>query len=75
MVAAGRVDADPAHHRPDPVDPRADFNGSGTVDFADFLSFVSVFGKADATFDLDGSNQVDFGDFLIFVQSFGKSLN
>ena len=58
-----------------PADPRADFDGSGAVDFPDFLSFVRVFGTVDSTFDLDGSNQVDFGDFLIFVQSFGKSLN
>jgi hypothetical protein len=55
-----------------PVEPRADFNKSGVVDFADFLIFAIVFGSADPTVDLDGSGIVDFGDFLIFAQSFGK---
>lgn len=55
-----------------PVEPRADFNGNGVVDFADFLIFAGVFGAADSSVDLDGSGIVDFGDFLIFAQSFGK---
>ncbi|MBT3604908.1 MAG: choice-of-anchor D domain-containing protein [Candidatus Latescibacteria bacterium] len=58
-----------------PADPRADFNGSGVVDFPDFLSFVQAFGTPDATFDLNDNGQVDFPDFLTFVQSFGKSVN
>jgi hypothetical protein len=56
-----------------PADPRADFNGSGTIDFPDFLSFAQAFGTNDATYDLNNNGQVDFPDFLTFVQSFGKS--
>jgi hypothetical protein len=57
------------------ADPRTDFNGSGVVDFPDFLAFVQVFGTANATFDLNGSGLVDFVDFLTFAQNFGKSVN
>jgi hypothetical protein len=57
------------------TDPRTDFDGSGTVDFPDFLAFVKAFGTADASYDLDDSNQVDFGDFLIFAQNFGKVID
>ena len=57
-----------------PVNPRADFDGSGTVDFADFLGFVQAFGQAEPAYDLNDSGTVDFGDFLILVQSFGKSV-
>lgn len=55
----------------------ADFDGSGRVDFPDFLSFAQQFGKGlgdigfDAKFDLDGSGRVDFGDFVSFAQQFG----
>jgi hypothetical protein len=45
-----------------PVEPRADFNGSGVVDFADFLVFAGVFGSSDPTVDLDGSGIVDFAE-------------
>lgn len=58
-----------------PADPRTDFNGSGVVDFPDFLSFVQAFGTADANFDLNGSGTVDFVDFLTFAANFGKSVN
>ena len=58
-----------------PADPRTDFDGSRTVNFQDFLLFVSAFGTTDATFDLNGSGTVDFPDFLIFVQNFGKTIN
>jgi len=57
----------------------SDFDGSGRVDFADFLSFAGAFGKRagdegfDSRFDLDASTSVDFGDFLIFASNFGKS--
>ncbi|HCK11609.1 MAG TPA: hypothetical protein DHW45_17175 [Candidatus Latescibacteria bacterium] len=57
----------------------SDFDGSGRVDFADFLEFAGAFGKSTgeegfgAKFDLDGSTIVDFGDFLIFAANFGKS--
>ena len=58
-----------------PADPRADFDGSRTIDFSDFLLFVGAFGTVNTTFDLDGSGTVDFPDFLIFVQNFGKAVN
>ena len=57
-----------------------DFDGSGEVDFPDFLQFVSKFGarhgdeRYEARFDLDGDNEVGFGDFLIFAGSFGKTV-
>ena len=50
----------------------ADFDGSGTVDFADFLQFVQAFGTTEALYDLDNSGTVDFADFLLFVQVFGS---
>ena len=57
----------------------ADFDGSGTVDIADFLTFVDHFGLSrgdagyDARYDLDGDGTIGIGDFLIFVNAFGKS--
>ena len=57
----------------------ADFDGSGTVDFADFLGFVDQFGlsrgdaRYDARYDLNGNGEIGFGDFLIFVNDFGKT--
>ena len=59
---------------------QADFDGSGVVDFADFLQFVSVFGSAtgddnfQAKFDFDGSGKVDFADFLQFINVFGQTV-
>ena len=56
----------------------ADFDGSGGVDFMDFLSFVLAFettqGDAnwDSRFDLDGDLEVRFGDFLVFARFFGQ---
>ena len=55
-----------------------DFDGSGFVDFSDFLLFVGKFGarqgdeRYEGRFDLDGDGEVAFGDFLIFVGQFGK---
>jgi len=49
----------------------ADFDGSGVVDFVDFLLFAGAFGSAEAQFDLDGNGSVDFPDFLAFAQAFG----
>jgi photosystem II stability/assembly factor-like uncharacterized protein len=49
-----------------------DFDGSGIVDFPDFLLFAAAFGTASSTHDLDGSGTVDFPDFLIFVANFGN---
>ena len=57
----------------------ADFDGSGTVDVADFLAFVDQFGLSrgdagyDARYDLDGNGEIGIGDFLIFVNAFGKT--
>jgi leucyl aminopeptidase len=54
-----------------------DFDGSGVVDFADFLSFAEVFGTdpvlpEDEVFDLDSDGAVGFSDFLIFAENFGR---
>lgn len=57
-----------------PINPHTDFDGSGKVDFADFLSFAQAFGTTNTTYDLNSNTQVDFGDFLIFVQNFGKEV-
>lgn len=57
----------------------SDFDGSGRVDFSDFLAFAGAFGKSagqegfDTKFDLDNSMVVDFGDFLVFAGNFSKS--
>ena len=54
-----------------------DFDGSGTVDFPDFIAFAAAFGKSadgdNAKFDLDSSGAIDFGDFLVFATSFGQA--
>ena len=58
--------------------PTPDFDGDGTVGFADFLLFVAQFGFSeddegyDVWFDLDGDGTIGFGDFLIFANAFGK---
>lgn len=55
----------------------ADFDGSGTVDFNDFISFAQQFGKKsdapdfDVKFDLNQSGAIDFADFISFAQQFG----
>jgi len=60
---------------------QADFDGSGQVDFSDFLLFAGGYGILgsdlwfDPRFDLDGNNQVGFSDFLIFAGIFGRALN
>ena len=59
----------------------SDFDGDGTVGFADFLLFVEQFGFSredeayQARFDLDGDGMIGFSDFLIFVNSFGKKVS
>ena len=59
----------------------SDFDGSGTVDVADFLAFVDLFGLSrgdagyDARYDLDGDGVIGIGDFLIFVNDFGKTVS
>jgi hypothetical protein len=56
-----------------------DFDGSGLVDFNDFLLFARNFGKVelasdyDQVYDLNNDGQVNFPDFLEFVRHFGRS--
>jgi hypothetical protein len=57
-----------------PGDARADFDGSGTIDFVDFLGFAGAFGTPDGTYDVDQSGSVDFSDFLVFVENFGRQV-
>ena len=48
----------------------ADFDGSGKVEFADFLAFASAFGTSDPAFDLSGNGVVDFADLVAFSAAF-----
>ena len=63
------------------AEPSPDFDGSGVVDFSDFLLFVGAFGsqegqkKYEARYDLTGDGAIGFDDFLIFASSFGKAVN
>ena len=57
-----------------------DFDGSGVVDFTDFLAFSAAFGSdtldpANEPFDLDVDGFVGFSDFLIFAENFGRDLS
>ena len=73
-----RVVFDDTHIALQPAAPTPDFNGDGTVDFADFLLFTAQFGlrrgtaQFDARYDLDGDGTIGFGDFLIFSSAFGQ---
>ncbi len=55
----------------------ADFDGSGRVDFADFVLFARAFGTVpgnplfEPRFDLNGNDRVDFSDFVLFAGVFG----
>ena len=54
-----------------------DFDGNGTVEFADFLVLSSNFGQdvADHTFgDVDCDGTVAFADFLVLSNNFGQSV-
>ena len=59
--------------------PSPDFNGKGSVNFADFLTFAGKFGsrlgqeRYDTRCDLNGTGEIDFDDFLIFADSFGST--
>ena len=63
-----------------PSGPSADFNGDGSVNVADFLLFVGVFGsqqgdgKYDAKYDLVRDGAITVADFLIFVDNYGKTV-
>lgn len=60
---------------------RSDFDGSGNVDFGDFIAFAIAFGTRsgdfafDAAFDLDDDGQVGFSDFLSFSSAFGATVS
>ena len=56
------------------LEAKSDFDGSGMIDFTDFLLFVGAFGSAESEYDIDGSGSVDFPDFLMFVSVFGKTV-
>ncbi len=57
-----------------------DFDGSGVVDFFDFLQFAGKFGSSQGDeeyedrFDLDGDGEIGFDDFFQFVGHFGKAV-
>jgi len=51
----------------------ADFDGSGKVDFQDFLAFAGAFGSTETAFDLTSDGKVDFNDFLVFASFFGQN--
>ena len=57
------------------LEAKSDFDGSGMIDFTDFLLFVGAFGSAASEYDIDGSGSVDFPDFLMFVSVFGKMVD
>ena len=62
------------------IQPTADFDGDGTVGFADFLAFAGQFGarrgdgRYQAKYDLSSNGNIDFADFLLFVNSYGQSV-
>ncbi|MCC6676613.1 MAG: hypothetical protein IT436_05670 [Phycisphaerales bacterium] len=49
---------------------RVDLNGDGTVSFADYLEFLSLFDALDARADFDGDGTVNFSDYLQFLNEF-----
>lgn len=60
------------------VEPQADINSDGIVDFVDFLILSANFGsetdQGGAAGDFDNNGQVDFTDFLVLADAFGKPL-
>ena len=54
---------------------RADADGSGVIDFPDFLAFARAFQTSDPTFDFDGDGVVSFPDFLTFASIYGRTVN
>ena len=49
----------------------ADCDGSGTLDFFDFLCFQNAFALGEPYADCDGTGVLDFFDFLCFQNEFG----
>ncbi len=50
---------------------KADFGGSGAVDFSDFLVFARAYGTDSPSHDLTGDGEVGFADFIAFSETFG----
>jgi subtilisin len=50
---------------------RADIDGSGGLDFFDFLMFQTLFAAGDLGADFSGDGELDFFDFLQFQSEFG----
>ncbi len=55
---------------PDECECYADCDGSGGLDFFDFLCFQNLFAAGDPGADCDGSGGLDFFDFLCFQNAF-----
>lgn len=57
----------------------SDFDGSGRVDFVDFLELIQHFGSTagsvdyDARFDLNADEVIGFADFILFARVFSRS--
>lgn len=49
---------------------RADLNGDGIVDFADYLEFLNLFDAQDPRADYTGDGIVDFADYLEFLNAY-----
>ena len=62
------------------ADPALDFNGSGVIDFSDFLVLAKAYGTGEgdagyeARADLDGDRKVAFSDFLLFAKAYGRKV-
>ena len=69
-----------AMHQPVAAQNNADFDGDGTVGFADFLEFAGQFGaqqgdgRYQAKYDLNSDGKIDFADFLLFASSYGNTV-
>ena len=69
-----------AMHQPVAAQNNADFDGDGTVGFADFLAFAGQYGteqgdgRYQAKYDLNSDGMIDFADFLLFASSYGQSV-
>ena len=56
---------------------QADFDGSGRIDFGDFVLFARAFGLVESDpdyesrFDLSGDGRINFADFVQFAGVFG----
>lgn len=51
---------------------KADMDGDGVVDFADYLTFLNLFDAQDPAADLNGDGIVDFPDYLEFLDAFAS---